>query len=450
MTAISAPISPSDEELIAALRPLRLENPTLGLAKFHALLLKRQPSWTVSEKRFRKVVQNNGLSALKAAESGSHEVESESESKIYPTFRINEGLDVTKWTSKVEVKYFGRKKGKGLVAKGAIAKGETIWKEDPWIIAPEWVIYRGQEHSLSCMHCTTPLSESRMVVSCPTAPCVGRFCNRLCLAKSAMVHPYLCRGQNPGAAALLDLAKRSSWIGLHALAHQTAKVLAGNEKSDGEREGQWRIVRGFAEMGMEDRVKENGQTATPRDRVAWENAHKVFMQAFRRPIDESHQKKLAKLTRLALPDDIENELFSYEGFLRGLGRMNLNLEAHGGLYILHSHLNHACGPNVSVRHLDQRSALGRITLIALEDIEPGQELLITYVNPDAGVRERRRLLREWGFGECNCKQCEKEAAELTPEAGAELIKNGESEGEGSSLPIDHPDLEHELREGFGL
>src|SRR6267154_1036808 len=46
----------------------------------------------------------------------------------------------------------------------------------------------------------------------------------------------------------------------------------------------------------------------------------------------------------------------------------IDLEAHGGLYKLHSHMNHSCNPNVSVRHLDQRTALSRITVIAKRDI----------------------------------------------------------------------------------
>ena len=38
----------------------------------------------------------------------------------------------------------------------------------------------------------------------------------------------------------------------------TARVVLANEKGDVEREAEWRAVRGFAEMSMEDRVKSNG------------------------------------------------------------------------------------------------------------------------------------------------------------------------------------------------
>ena len=79
---------------------------------------------------------------------------------------------------------------------------------------------------------------------------------------------------------------------------------------------------------------------------------------------------------------------------------------------MHSHLNHSCAPSVSVRHFDQKTALSRITLISRRDIEVGEELLVTYVNPALGVWERRRSLEEWGFGLCQCERCileEKEA-----------------------------------------
>ena len=105
------------------------------------------------------------------------------------------------------------------------------------------------------------------------------------------------------------------------------------------------------------------------------------------------------------------------------------MEAHGGLYVLHSHLNHSCDFNISVRHLDQRTALSRITLLAKRDIEPGEELLVSYVNPEMDVTERRNALMEWGFGQCQCKRCIEEGAE----GGLKSRKN------------DMADLERELK-----
>jgi len=128
--------TPTEGELRAALVALRTENATLGLARIHSLLLATHPSWTVSEKRTRKVLQAEGL--MLGQPSGASVSDERQSAMIYPVSNVIEELDLGKWTSKVEVNYFGRVKGKGLVAKEKIERGEVVWKEDPFIIAPEW------------------------------------------------------------------------------------------------------------------------------------------------------------------------------------------------------------------------------------------------------------------------------------------------------------------------
>ena len=68
-----------------------------------------------------------------------------------------------------------------------------------------------------------------------------------------------------------------------------------------------------------------------------------------------------------------------------------NLEAHGvGLNtLLHAHLNHFFNPNISLRHLDQRNALSRITILVHPPIKVGDELSVTYVNPKLGYKRRQ-------------------------------------------------------------
>jgi len=121
-----------------------------------------------------------------------------------------------------------------------------------------------------------------------------------------------------------------------------------------------------------------------------------------------------------------------------LGSNSLDLESHGGLYMLHAHLNHCCTPNVSIRHLDQRTALSRITAIAITHIKPGEELFITYVNPKLGVKERQQELKSWGFGSCACKRCIDEGKKLKEVAGNGTVDN------------DVDDLAKELKAGFGV
>ena len=98
-------------------------------------------------------------------------------------------------------------------------------------------------------------------------------------------------------------------------------------------------------------------------------------------------------------------------------------------------MNHSCIPNVSVRHLDQRTALARITLIARRDIGPGEELFITYVNPQMPLENRRKQLLEWGFGVCSCARCKEE----------------ESDPEREPSTAEAPDdLEQELKASLGV
>jgi hypothetical protein len=107
-------------------------------------------------------------------------------------------------------------------------------------------------------------------------------------------------------------------------------------------------------------------------------------------------------------------------------------------------MNHNCSPNVSVRHVDQRTALSRITVIAKRNIAVGEELVVTYVDPSLGVRERRSQLVAWGFGQCDCERCVEE------ERGG---KSREDEGEGKGEikeRSDMDDLESELKAGLGV
>lgn len=123
-------ITPAEDVLTQALIALKSEEPQLGISKVHALLLKNNPDWIVSEKRTRKILQNQGL--IVGPPPGPTDL------PVYPSSRVIDSLEISQWTSKVSVKYFDRKKGKGLVATAPIEEDEVIWREDPFVIAAEW------------------------------------------------------------------------------------------------------------------------------------------------------------------------------------------------------------------------------------------------------------------------------------------------------------------------
>lgn len=60
------------------------------------------------------------------------------------------------------------------------------------------------------------------------------------------------------------------------------------------------------------------------DRALWKKAHQLLVHAFHAPPADADKKKLAKILRRPAPDEVAAELFSYDGFLRGLGRMSLS------------------------------------------------------------------------------------------------------------------------------
>jgi len=96
-----------------------------------------------------------------------------------------------------------------------------------------------------------------------------------------------------------------------------------------------------------------------------------------------------------------------------------------------------------VRHLDQRTALPRITVIAKRNIAVGEELVVTYVDPSLGVREWRSQLVAWGFGQCDCERCVEEESE-----GKSCEDEGEGETKERSSEMD--DLERVLKAGLGV
>lgn len=122
-TTTMAGVVPTDDELTAAVRSLKASSPELGVPKLLAALLASQTTWSVSEKRLRKVIQR-----LKS-EAGTNE---------YPISSLNPALDVSKFTDKVQPVFFGPEKGKGLVAAQDIEAGQVLWREDPFVYAPPW------------------------------------------------------------------------------------------------------------------------------------------------------------------------------------------------------------------------------------------------------------------------------------------------------------------------
>lgn len=68
-------------------------------------------------------------------------------------------------------------------------------------------------------------------------------------------------------------------------------------------------------------------------------------------------------------------------------------------------MNHSCAPNCSVKNVED----SRAVLVALRDIQAGEELFHSYIENEDTLEERQEELREYGFI-CDCPKCAEETA----------------------------------------
>ncbi|CEF88802.1 hypothetical protein FGSG_12802 [Fusarium graminearum PH-1] len=83
-------------------------------------------------------------------------------------------------------------------------------------------------------------------------------------------------------------------------------------------------------------------------------------------------------------------------------------EEDGAVFLATSRINHSCKPNAQNRW---NQGLGKITVHAVEDIEQGQEITITYLgNPEVYEERQKKLKNAFGF-DCCCRLCSLSPAE---------------------------------------
>ncbi|OCT99112.1 hypothetical protein XELAEV_18004903mg [Xenopus laevis] len=109
----------------------------------------------------------------------------------------------------------------------------------------------------------------------------------------------------------------------------------------------------------------------------------------------------------------------------------LNCEG-SGLYLLQSCCNHSCVPNAEASFPDNNFILH---LTALEDIQPGEEICISYLDccqRDRSRHSRQKILRENYLFMCSCPKCLAQADEpdiTSEEEEEEEEDDAELEGE---------------------
>ncbi|KAI1074004.1 SET domain-containing protein [Whalleya microplaca] len=92
-------------------------------------------------------------------------------------------------------------------------------------------------------------------------------------------------------------------------------------------------------------------------------------------------------------DKIETNCFQVQ--IDGANKFGTHL----GCYPEVSRFNHDCRPNLNYRITNATH-----TTVAVRDIQPGEELSISYIGMLYPRAERQKLLRHWGFN-CTCSHC---------------------------------------------
>ncbi|PWN47998.1 SET domain-containing protein [Violaceomyces palustris] len=444
-------VSPSEQEVVSAVQEIystitSAQRP--GIAKLVSTL-QSQNQWSLSEKRLKNILTQAGL---RSATSEPQKASSPSlqdhasnlkdvgratepwvpKSKIDPTVPLPNG---------VESRYFGPIKGKGLVASRDFAEGEAIFIEEAYVPTPPPSAFKPMMEGSICNHCFLPIDGCPMPKRCAKA-CGARFCNMLCQSRAMSTHHMLlCSGYNPSIKPLLELIGSQSWQSLHSVARSIARILQTLTSSPpaSVRRSTTTTTTSSTETATYEEVKSqisSFATVSELERRArnpgWEVESQSFVQALDRawkllrrgldPFDEARltERQLGRpspfpVRQGSIQKEEAEEIFSWENFLQYLGRSNINMESHGGLYLIHSHLNHSCQPNVKIRHVPVRGryASMKVAAVATSPIASGTELVISYVEPEMSVQRRRLLLwRDYCFGPCLCSRCLQELEAL--------------------------------------
>ena len=96
---------------------------------------------------------------------------------------------------------------------------------------------------------------------------------------------------------------------------------------------------------------------------------------------------------------------------RGNGRFGIAINP------LYSFFNHSCDPNVTY-DVDCESSSGTLRMKTIRKVRAGNELFISYIpekDLQEPVEERRKKLRHWFGGDCQCPRCRKESNEDSEE-----------------------------------
>lgn len=359
-----------------------------SLKKLHEAVKDRNNDWSLSEKRMKSILKKFNLLPNPTPESLVYA--NEITSKESPAFNLPEKVKLV-MTSK---------RGKGLFAKANIKKGETLWKEWPLFLVPPLAHLDLIKRGNACTFCGQLVRRLRTGISvlsgedCKMCPEV--WCSKVCKSKNQKLHGMTKHENartalkvNPQAySAVLDYAVKEQWNALYAITLITASIIADES---GVQQQQFEALASVSQR-VRSRIASSSGSATnssflkSQHEQLWEEGYDLYKNVF--------------------PSMSQEPTCTLESFLVKLGAYNIN-NLDSSIFLIQSHLNHNCEPNVEVITGEIRRDTA-IEVVASRSISSGEEITTTYVNPLHSFAVRQNELRiNWGFL-CKCKRCKNE------------------------------------------
>ncbi|XP_067560814.1 histone-lysine N-trimethyltransferase SMYD5 isoform X3 [Pseudorca crassidens] len=330
----------------------------------------------------------------------------------------------------VEVRFVSSAKGKGLFATQPIQKGETIFIERPLVAAQ--FLWNALYRYRACDHCLRALEKAEenaqrltgkpgqvlphpelctvrkdLHQNCPH--CQVTYCSTECLLAAAeQYHRVLCPGPSQDDP-LHPLNKlQEAWRSVH-YPPETASIMLMARMVATVKQGQLELLRRlFTEALYEEALS---QWFTPDGfrslfALVGTNGQGIGTSSLSQWVHACDALELKPQDREQLDAFIDQ---LYKDIETATGEF-LNCEG-SGLFVLQSCCNHSCVPNAETS-FPENNFLLHVT--ALEDIKPGEEICISYL--DCCQRERSRhsrhkILRENYLFVCSCPKCLAEADE---------------------------------------
>ncbi|CAG9461212.1 unnamed protein product [Pedinophyceae sp. YPF-701] len=270
-------------------------------------------------------------------------------------------------------------KGRGLVAARPLHAGEVIVAEEPALT----VVCEAYKE-VCCCSCLRQCTEGQSVCqACGQASFCGQNCWNTATTTPGVHDPMVCTGLRGLAGAQIPAEDIDSVrFVIHALALRHASATSAPALE--------RYSKIMALCGM------------PSDTRA-EYIHKVACHALGVPGSAISDMEIAAL----LQKDVLNSYGVMAGPSSRAAEEHFERDVRAGcIYPIASLVNHDCMPNAArVDNFDNGDT--RIALVALHDIQQGQEICQSYVPLNWAWDERKAKLSDYGF-ECRCERCRTE------------------------------------------